>query len=156
MKMNRYLAESPAFAINLAYENVISSINKSLKIEGLNLMQGLVLTAIFFEGDALLTPSVLAQNFQTSRGNISHIISHLEYKGLVKRLVSEKDARKFNIELRPSGKKKAISLIKYFDELQNTFEKKLGLKFCQQTTAGIHEFKRTYEKFAATRPEKQQ
>ena len=49
MKIKKYLEQSPTLAIHLAYENMIPQINKELKAENLNLLPGLVLTALFFE-----------------------------------------------------------------------------------------------------------
>lgn len=146
MKISKYLEQSPVFAINSAYEAVIPSLNRRLKNEEVNLLQGLVLTALFFEGRSDITPSMLAQQFKTSRGNMSHILSHLEYKGWVKRVLDPKDARKFYIELKPDGKKKALSLIKIYDRIQNLFEKELGLKSCQQAASMILRIAGTLEK----------
>ncbi len=146
MKIKSYLQESPVFALNSAYEAIISHINKILKNEEVNLLQGLVLTAIFFEGTKLLNPSSLAEQLKTSRGNMSHIISHLEYRGLVKRVLNTEDARQFHIELRPTGRKKALTLIKYFDQLQHCFEKELGVKNCQQISLGINSLPTAYLK----------
>ena len=138
MKIKKYLQQSPIFALNAAYEAIIPKLNKQLKAEQLNLLQGLVLTALFFENDNETNPSMLAEIFQTSRGNISHILSDLEYHGYVKRVLNDKDARKFKIELKSEGRKKALSLIKFFDRLQNIFEKNLGLANCQKTVDGIN------------------
>ncbi len=137
MKISKYLEHSPVFAINSAYEATIPYLNKRLKKEDVNLLQGLVLTALFFEGRSDLSPSNLAEQFKTSRGNMSHILSHLEYKGWVKRVLDPKDARKFFIELRPEGKKKALTLIKVYDQIQNHFEKELGAAVCQKTASMI-------------------
>lgn len=137
MKIKKYLEQSPLLAINLAYEVIIPSLNKKLRDQELNLLQGLVLTALFFEERTDITPSQLAEIFETSRGNMSHILSHLEYKGWVRRVVNARDARQFQIELKPEGKKKALSLIKFYDKIQNQFEKKLGTSHCQKTIQGI-------------------
>lgn len=148
VKIKNYLQESPIFAINAAYEAVIPKVNRQLKGEGLNLMQGLVLTALFFEQGSEISPSQLAVIFRTSRGNMSHILSDLEYKGYVRRIVHPKDARQFLIELKPEGRKKAVSLIKFYDKLQEFFEKQLGVGGCQKTTAGIHELARSFVSFS--------
>lgn len=146
MKISKYLEQSPVFAINSAYEATIPSLNKRLKKEDVNLLQGLVLTALFFEGETDITPSMLAQQFKTSRGNMSHILSHLEYKGWVKRILDPKDARKFYIELKPDGKKKALSLIKIYDMIQNLFEKELGSTNCQKASSIILRLTNVLEK----------
>lgn len=137
MRINKYLEQSPVFAINLAYEAILTDLNRSLKEEGLNVMQALLLTALFFEEDRAVTPSMLAKAFHTSRGNISHSISHLEAKAWVRRKVDIDDARSFHIELRPEGRKKALALIKFFDKLQNHFESKMAASACQRVVTGI-------------------
>lgn len=147
MKITKYLNASPVFAINAAYEAIVSDINRFLKNEDTNLLQGLVLTALLFEEKDNITPSQLATVFHTSRGNISHIVSHLEYKGWVKREVSPKDARQFQIVLKPEGKKKALKLIKYYDKIQDLFEDHLGVTACKSTAENITTLKETYLKF---------
>ncbi|WP_413289922.1 MarR family winged helix-turn-helix transcriptional regulator [Bdellovibrio sp. HCB337] len=146
MKLRNYLQESPVFALNAAYEAIVTPVNQRLKKEDLNLLQGLVLTALFFEESDEMTPSALADEFKTSRGNMSHIISHLEYKGFVKRRVREQDARQFCIELKPDGRKKALSLIKFYDKLQSLFEEQLGSGACKKATLGIHQLSEVYKK----------
>lgn len=138
MKIKKYLQHSPLFAISAAYEALIPKVNKQLRADDLNLLQGLVLTALFFEEGGEARPSQLADIFQTSRGNMSHIISHLEYKGYVKRRLDEKDARSFRIELKAEGRKKALILIRFYDRIQDLFEKELGVRSCQKTVEGIH------------------
>jgi DNA-binding MarR family transcriptional regulator len=138
MKIAKYLQQSPVFAINAAYEAQIPRINRQLKEDGLNLLQGLVLTALFFEEKNDVGPSQLAEVFRTSRGNMSHILSHLESCGYLRRALHEGDARRFRIELKSEGRRKALGLIRFYDRLQNQFEKKLGESFCQKTVAGIH------------------
>jgi DNA-binding MarR family transcriptional regulator len=147
MKIKKYLEQSPIFALNTVYENVIPKINKTLKAEQLNLLQGLVLTSLLFESEKDVNPSHLAEVFQTSRGNMSHIISDLEYRGYVKRVVNPKDARGFKIELKAEGKKKALSLIKFFDRLQDVFEKKMGAQNCQKAVNGLFEISKVYLSF---------
>lgn len=145
MKISKYIEQSPIFAINTAYEMIIPNLNKKLKKEGVNLLQGLVMTALFFEEAQNVTPSRLAELFKTTRGNMSHIISHLEYKGWVKRILNPKDARQFYIELRPEGRRKTLSLIKIYDQIQNLFEKQLGIQDCQKMTSNIYKLISTYK-----------
>ncbi|HWU44350.1 MAG TPA: MarR family transcriptional regulator [Bdellovibrio sp.] len=136
MRIKKYLEQSPVFAINLAYEAIISELNRSLKQEEVNIMQALLLTALFFEESDNIKPSDLAKVFRTSRGNISHSLSHLEAKKWVRRKVHIDDARSFHIELRPEGRRKALALIKFFDKIQDRFEKELGSS-CRHTVNGI-------------------
>ena len=144
MKITKYLNASPVFALNSAYEAIVSDINRVLKTEDTNLLQGLVLTALLFEEKDSITPSQLAKVFHTSRGNISHIVSHLEYQGWVKRVVHPKDARQFQIILKPEGRKKALKLIKYYDKIQDLFEDRLGVTNCKQAAENISRLKESY------------
>ncbi len=146
MKIKKYLHQSPLFALNVSYEAIIPKLNKQMKLNNLNFLQGLVLTALFFEERTDVTPSQLAEIFQTSRGNMSHILSELEYRGYVKRVVSTVDARQFKIELKAEGKKKAMALIKFYDQIQDLFEKELGVKGCKDTVEGIHTLSKIFEK----------
>lgn len=145
MKIQKYLEQSPIFALNAAYERVIPKVNRQLKEDGLNLIQGLVLTALFFEQRKDVSPSQLADLFQTSRGNMSHILSHLEAKGWVRRLVHAKDARQFQIELKAEGRKKAIHLIKFYDKLQAQFEKEMGGSGCMRFVQSLSVVAATYQ-----------
>jgi len=147
MKIKKYLEQSPIFTLNAVYENVIPKLNKRMKADQLNLLQGLVLTSLVFEDKIEVNPSNLAEVFKTSRANMSHILSELEYRGYVKRVVNEKDARGFKIELKADGKKKALSLIKFFDQLQDSFEKKLGVQNCQKTVTGLNEISKIFNGF---------
>lgn len=144
MKITKYLHASPIFALNTAYEAIVSSINRDLKSEDINLLQGLVLISLLFEEKETITPSLLAKIFNTSRGNMSHIVSHLEYKGWVKRHIGTRDARQFEITLKPEGRKKALKLIKYYDNIQDLFEFQLGPTQCRQTAEGISKLKNIY------------
>nr|BDT27429.1 MarR family transcriptional regulator [Bacteriovorax sp. HI3] len=145
MKIQAYLHQSPIFAINSAYEGIITKINRQLKSDKLNLLQALVLTSLFFEEHNDITPSKLAEIFETSRGNMSHILSALEYQGYVKRVVNDKDARQFKIELKAEGRKKAITLIRFFDRLQELFEKEVGENTCKKIVGGINHFSKIFK-----------
>lgn len=139
MKLKRYLENSPIFALNASYEAVIPRLNRQLRSKNLNLLQGLVLTAILFEDQAEVTPSGLATTFRTSRGNMSHIISALEASGYVSRSVSKTDARSFQLELRAEGKRQALVLVKFFNQLQDFFESKLGVTNCEKLVQALNQ-----------------
>lgn len=126
MKIQSYLRQSPIFVLNSVYERTIPRLNKELKKEDLNLLQALVLTALFFEDRTDVTPSELTKTFCTTKANMSHIISRLEELGLIKRTLNENDSRMFYITLKSEGRKKSLKLIKYFDELQDLYEAEFG------------------------------
>jgi DNA-binding MarR family transcriptional regulator len=86
-----------------------------------------VLAAIFFEKKGGIKPSALAETFQTTRGNVSHCISSLEAKGLVRRRIDPDDARGFQLMLQPAGRKRAVRIAGILDRMQSHFEKKVGV-----------------------------
>ena len=148
MKIRKYLSESPVYALNMAYEAVVSDVHRRLRQEGVNLLQGLVLTALLFEDDPNVTPSQLAEIFATSRGNMSHILSHLESQSWLARRLSLQDARSYTIQLKPEGKKKALRLIKIYDELQDQLEKNLSRSECRRAVVQLTRLKDAYGKTA--------
>ena len=144
MKIEVYLKASPVVSLNAVYESVITDFNRKLKAEGVNLTQGLILTALFFENSETVTPSLLAETFQTSRANISHSISHLEANGWVRRAVDPDDARKMHIQLKPEGRKLATRLVKKYDEIQNEIEKQMGSSKSRRVVDGLLELNAVY------------
>lgn len=137
MKIKSFLEESPLFAITRAARVLEASLNRSLSGEDLTFFQGLVLVAIFFEDPVLVNPSQLAESFSTTRGNMSHCLSSLEARGLVKRQIDPEDARVFRISIRPDGRKRAMRLIRTFDGIQNRLEQEFGAKNVRQTLVNI-------------------
>jgi DNA-binding MarR family transcriptional regulator len=137
MKIETFLRESPLFAITKAARILEANLNRALRDEEVSFLQGLVLAAIFFENAASVTPSQLAESFSTTRGNISHCLSSLEARGLVKRQVDPDDARMFRISIRPDGKRRALRLIRSFDAIQNRLERELGAKELCRTLSDI-------------------
>jgi DNA-binding MarR family transcriptional regulator len=146
MKIENYLNLSPLFTINYAYEKTIPRINKQLKKHHLNFLQALVLISLFFDEQSEINPSLLSDVFKTSRGNMSHIISDLEYKGFLKRVLNLKDARSYKIEIKAEGKKKALVLIKIFDQIQNDFETELSPSECKKTISSLNRLIDVFEK----------
>jgi DNA-binding MarR family transcriptional regulator len=137
MRIGRFLEESPLFAITKAARVLEASLNRALRGEDLTFLQGLVLVAVFFEDPVMVSPSQLAGSFSTTRGNMSHCLSSLEARGLVKRQIDREDARVFRISIRPDGKKRAMRLIRTFDGLQNRLEREIGARNVRQTLANI-------------------
>ncbi len=103
------------------------SLNVILRDEGLTLFEALMLAAIFFEAQGGIKPSDLAETFQTTRGNVSHCVSSLEAKGLVRRRIDQEDARSFRLVLQPMGKRRAARVAGIFDRMQTRFEENVGL-----------------------------
>ncbi|MGA3011999.1 MAG: MarR family winged helix-turn-helix transcriptional regulator [Terracidiphilus sp.] len=126
MRIDAFLHESPMFAVNRAARRFESLASHELAGDSLNLLEGLVLTAMFFEAPRPVMPSQLAETFGTTRGNVSHCVSSLEAMGLLQRKIDPEDARAYQLTLKPQGKKCAVRVIGIFDKLQKEFEREVG------------------------------
>ncbi len=126
MRIDAFLQESPMFAVSRTARSFEALANRAFAADDLNFLEGLILTAIFFEAPLQVKPSQLAEVFSTTRGNISHSISSLEGKGLIQRKIDPLDARAYLLALKPPGKKCAMRVISALDKLQRDFEKKAG------------------------------
>lgn len=125
MRIESFLEQSPVFQASRVARRMEASLNALLKAEGLTLSESLSLTAIFLEKKRV-RPSELALTFETTRGNVSHTISSLEAKRLVRRRIDPDDARGFLLELEPLGRRRAARAAGILDRLQTQFEKELG------------------------------
>jgi DNA-binding MarR family transcriptional regulator len=123
MKIEAFTSSSYIFAIAHAYDVLWRGLNQKLKKSGCNVNEALVLIALYFEEAGRVTPSALSKALRTSRGNISHCLSHLEGKRLLKRVLSERDARQLIVALTPTGKRLAENLVSAFEELEAECEK---------------------------------
>lgn len=135
LKIGHFLSQSPLFAISFGYREVLEGFQKKLSEEGVNFTQALIILSVFFEEKPIL-PSKLSEVLRLTPSNISHSIKTLVLLGLIKRAADQADARKTFLSLSVSGKKKAVRLIKVFDQAQGGFEAKLGEKnlvlWCRQ------------------------
>ena len=114
------------FAVNRAARRFESLTTQILESDELGFLEGLVLAAMFFEAPQPVKPSLLAETFGTTRGNVSHCISSLEARGLLLRKIDPEDARAYQLTLKPEGKKCALRAIAAFDKLQKKFEDEVG------------------------------
>lgn len=126
MRIHAFLRESPMFAVTRAARRFEALSKQALLPDELSFIEGLVLTALFFESPAPVKPSQLAQSFDTTRGNISHCVSSLEAKGLLQRRIDADDARAYLLTLKPQGRRCALRVIRAFDRLQKEFETEIG------------------------------
>lgn len=138
MKIKRYLTQSPIFALYRAQNLIILRFQKKLKKHQVHLIQGLILTAMFFE-DRDVRPFELLNVLRVEKSNLSHALRGLEKKKLIKRFMHPKDARGYLFQLTATGKNTALDLIKDFDLIQNNFEEKFGQKKSSEIIQGIHE-----------------
>jgi DNA-binding MarR family transcriptional regulator len=127
MRIEAFLRQSPVFQASRITRRMEASLNAILQEEGLTFFEALMLAAIFFEKKGGIKPSDLAETFQTTRGNVSHCVSSLEAKGLVRRRIDPEDARSFRLVLQPVGKRRAVRVVGIFDRMQTHFEKKVGV-----------------------------
>ncbi len=127
MRIESFLRQSPVFQVSRSARRMDASLNLILRDEGVTFFEALVLAAIFFEKKGEIKPSDLAETFQTTRGNVSHCISSLEAKGLVRRRIDPNDARAFQLLLQPSGRKRAARVVGILDRVQSRFEETVGV-----------------------------
>ena len=125
MRIESFLDQSPVFQASRAARRMEASLNALLKPEGLTLSESLMLAAIFLEKKRV-RPSELARTFETTRGNVSHTISSLEAKRLVRRRIDPEDARGFLLELEPAGKRRAARVAGILDRMQSQIEDEMG------------------------------
>ena len=128
MRIESFLQQSPVFQASRIARRMEASLNAILRDEGLTFFESLVLAAIFFENKSGIKPSALANTFQTTRGNISHCVSSLEAKGLVRRRIDPDDARAFQLVLQSAGRKRAVRVVGILDRMQRHFEETIGIE----------------------------
>jgi DNA-binding MarR family transcriptional regulator len=126
MRIETFLKQSPMFCISLTARRFDAMTTRLLEADGLNFLEALILSTLFFESPAAVKPSQLAETFGTTRGNVSHCISSLEAKGLVQRKIDPSDARAYHLTLKPQGKKTAVRVIGALDKVQRDFENEVG------------------------------
>jgi DNA-binding MarR family transcriptional regulator len=127
MRIEAFLRQSPVFQTSRIARRNEASLNAILRDEGLTFFEALMLAAIFLEKKSGIRPSELAETFQTTRGNVSHCVSSLEAKRLVRRRIDQEDARSFRLVLEPVGKRRAVRVVGIFDRMQTHFEEKMGV-----------------------------
>jgi DNA-binding MarR family transcriptional regulator len=125
MRIESFLEQSPVFQVSRVARRTEASLNAARGQERLTFMESLMLAAIFLEKKGV-RPSELARTFETTRGNVSHCISSLEAKRLVRRRIDPEDARGFQLELEPAGKRRAARVVGILDRVQAEIEKEIG------------------------------
>ncbi|MEO6817915.1 MAG: MarR family transcriptional regulator [Edaphobacter sp.] len=123
MRIESFLRQSPVFQISASARRLDGCLTRILRSEEVTFFEALILAAIFFEKKRGVKPSELAETLQTTRGNISHGISSLEAKGLVRRRMDPEDARAIQLTLLPAGRKRAARVVGVLDRMQSQFEK---------------------------------
>jgi DNA-binding MarR family transcriptional regulator len=139
MRIETFLEQSPMFAVQRAARRFEALAAEALAGEDLGFLEGLTLAALFFEGARQVKPSQLAEAFATTRSNVSHCVSRLEARGLVRRATDADDARVFHLHLRPQGRRAAVRVIGALDKLQRGFERELGKAALKEMLAGLRQ-----------------
>jgi len=133
VRIESFLKQSPVFQVNRIARKMGASLNLILEDEGMTSVESLILAAIFLEKKSDITPSRLAETFETTRGNVSHCLSSLEAKGLVQRRIDPEDARAFRLALLPKGRRQAARVVGILDRMQRHFEDRVGAQELQDT-----------------------
>lgn len=143
MRIESFLQQSPVFQVNRGARRMEAALNRILAGESVTFFEALVLAALFFEKKGGIKPSDLAETFQTTRGNVSHCLSSLEAKGLVRRRIDADDARAFRLTLLPAGRRRAARVAGILDRMQSRFEAAIGvakLKAMMEQMDAIEEY----------------
>lgn len=130
MKISEYISKSYVFALAHSYDAIWRKFNSSFRKSGCNITEALVLISIFFEEDQRASPSSVAKALRTSRGNVSHCLTKLESRKLVKREMKLGDARRLVISLTPSGERLVSKLMTEIEKIEDLCDGQLG-KFGQ-------------------------
>lgn len=131
MRIEAFLRQSPLFAVSRAARRLDAHLTRVLGSGDLSFPEALVLVSIFFEEPNATKPSHLAETLSTTRGNISHCVSGLEAKGLVRRRIDAEDARSFQVLLKPQGRARAMRVIRTLHQMQKDFEHRIGTEDLQ-------------------------
>ena len=126
MRIEVFLRQSPIVQTSRIARRLEASLNLVLKDEDVTSFEALVLAALFFETSGAIKPSDLAASFETTRSNVSHCISSLEAKGLVRRKIDPEDARAVQLVLRSQGRKLAARVVGIIDQVQRQLEAGIG------------------------------
>lgn len=128
MKIEKYLKDSPVFALYDASNALTSSLNSHLKKEEISFIQGLVLIAVLLDEKNHITPGEISKGLGISKTSLSQILSNLESRGFLKRIIKEDDARSLSLSLTNQGLKKANKIVKFLDSFELDLEKKVNLR----------------------------
>lgn len=138
MRIESFLRQSPIFQASRIARRMEASLNLVLREEEVTFFEALVLAAIFFEKKGGVKPSYLAETFETTRGNVSHCVSSLEAKGLVRRRIDAEDARALQLVLLPAGRRRAVRVVGILDRMQRHFEETIGVAKLEAMLGQLH------------------
>lgn len=152
MRIETFLRQSPLFVVRRASSRFDSYFAGILRNRNLSFLEALVLVSVFFEEPKTIKPSDLAATLGVTRGNVSHCISTLEAKGMVRRRIDPDDARAIHVLLKPEGRSHAMRVIRILDRLQKDFERHIGVARLEAALSAIGNVEQLLAA-RATRPE---
>lgn len=144
MRIEAYLQQSPLFAVRRAARQFDAHLAQLLPNRKLSFLEAFVLVSIFFEEPKPIKPSELAETLAVTRGNVSHCITTLEAKGMVRRRIDPDDARAIHIQLKPEGRAHVMKVIRAFDRLQKDFERHVGASELDAALSVIRQVERLF------------
>ncbi len=123
MKFQEFMNKSLLMALYRNYHLWVASLTKELKPYKLNLNDGLILLAVFFESSKETQPTQLSNLLNLPKDQISQSLKRLEILDLITRKTGAEDSRKRKIMITALGKKRAAELVKIFDRQESKLEK---------------------------------
>jgi DNA-binding MarR family transcriptional regulator len=143
MKIDKFMASSPAFAVLRVARLLETSISGALKDFQLNSTQAGVLLSLFFE-QRHVRPGELHRALDVTPSNLSHAVTALERKRWLRRNPILGDARGYGLELTERGKRVTASLVRYFDRMQALTERRLTEHGAARLVTGLEEIREIY------------
>lgn len=125
-KLQKFITESATISLISNGMRLQKEMNLGLKEFDLNLNQALILLAIFFEPEKTIRFNELSGIIPTTKGNISHCTSFLEERKFICREMVDNDLRGYAYSLTAKGNKLSLSLIKFFDAIENNCDNKFS------------------------------
>lgn len=125
-KLQKFITESATISLISNGMRLQKEMNLGLKEFDLNLNQALILLAIFFEPEKTIRFNELSGIIPTTKGNISHCTSFLEERKFISREMVDNDLRGYAYSLTAKGNKLSLSLIKFFDAIENNCDNKFS------------------------------
>lgn len=141
MKIDQYLESSPLFLLHSMRTQIERAMLPIFQAEEVNFSESLILITLLFDGKGMINPTQLVNSLHMAKAAVSQSLSKLESMKLIKRKLDSRDARKYGLELTVGGKKKANTLVKFFEEVENKIEEQLSSLEVSQFSSNIHGIK---------------
>ncbi len=126
MKIKAYRDKSYYFRFIFVARHLEQGLTTDLLRFKMTLTEALCLIAIFSETKNEILLSEMASILGFKKSLVSHAIANLEEQKYLKRGISEKDKRRFQITLTEAGKRTAPKLMRIFNVNDDGLENKLS------------------------------